>query len=103
MKVGVDTGGTFTDVVAADGRIAKVLSTPDDPARAVGSGVDELAGGDRPELLAHGTTVATNALLERRGAGVALVTTTGLGDVIELARQDRPSLYDQLAARPEPL
>jgi N-methylhydantoinase A/oxoprolinase/acetone carboxylase beta subunit len=103
MKVGVDTGGTFTDVVSEDGRITKVLSTPDDPARAVGSGVDGLAGGDRPELLAHGTTVATNALLERRGAAVALVTTTGLGDVIEIARQDRPSLYDQLADRPEPL
>ena len=50
----------------------------------------------RPELLAHGTTVATNALLERRGAAVALVTTEGLADVIEIARQDRPSLYDQL-------
>ncbi|MFP5375692.1 MAG: hydantoinase/oxoprolinase N-terminal domain-containing protein [Acidimicrobiia bacterium] len=102
MLVGVDTGGTFTDVVGADGRIAKVLSTPDDPARAVAAGLAALGGG-APALLAHGTTVATNALLERRGARVALVTTAGLVDVIEIARQDRPSLYDQWADRPEPL
>jgi N-methylhydantoinase A/oxoprolinase/acetone carboxylase beta subunit len=100
MRCGVDTGGTFTDVVAADGRVEKVLSTPADPARAVDEG---LAAVGRPHLLAHGTTVATNALLERRGARVALVTTTGFGDVIEIARQDRPSLYDQGADRPEPL
>jgi N-methylhydantoinase A/oxoprolinase/acetone carboxylase beta subunit len=102
MQVGVDTGGTFTDVVAADGRIVKVPSTPADPAEAVGLGLSELGQG-RPELLAHGTTVATNALLERRGATVALVTTAGLADVVEIARQDRPSLYDQWADRPEPL
>lgn len=101
MQVGVDTGGTFTDVVAADGRSTKVLSTPDDPARAVGAGLDALQV--RPSLLAHGTTVATNALLERRGAAVALVTNDGLADVVEIGRQDRPSLYDQLADRPEPL
>ena len=99
MRCGVDTGGTFTDVVMADGRIAKVLSTPDDPGRAVRSGL----GGVAPELLAHGTTVATNALLERRGAVVALITTAGFADVIEIARQDRPSLYDIWADRPAPL
>ncbi|HEX6569254.1 MAG TPA: hydantoinase/oxoprolinase family protein [Acidimicrobiales bacterium] len=110
MQVGVDTGGTFTDLVAADGRVAKVLTTPDDPSRAiraaVGVAVEEAApggGGRRPALLAHGTTVATNALLERRGATVALVVTEGLRDLIEIGRQDRPSLYDQLASRPEPL
>jgi N-methylhydantoinase A/oxoprolinase/acetone carboxylase beta subunit len=102
MRVGVDTGGTFTDVVGDDGRVTKVLSTPDDPARAVASGIRTDTGG-RPELLAHGTTVATNALLERRGAAVAVVTNEGLTDVIEIARQDRPSLYDQLADRPVPL
>ena len=102
MRVGADTGGTFTDVVGEDGRIAKVLSTPDDPGRAVRAGVDALGGGT-PSLLAHGTTVATNALLERRGADVALVTTAGFADVIEIARQDRPSLYDPFADRPEPL
>ena len=101
MEVGVDTGGTFTDLVAADGRVGKVLSTPDDPARAI---AEALAGpAVAPGLLAHGTTVATNALLERRGATVALVTTEGLRDVIEIGRQDRPALYDQLASRPEPL
>lgn len=129
MQVAVDTGGTFTDVVAADGRSTKVLSTPDDPARAVAAGVAALLGSDvpcvdlrerqhaqvaallgsegsgpgRPELLAHGTTVATNALLERQGARVGLVTTAGLRDVIEIARQDRPSLYDAFADRPDPL
>jgi N-methylhydantoinase A/oxoprolinase/acetone carboxylase beta subunit len=102
MRLGVDTGGTFTDLVTAEGQVAKILSTPDDPSQAIGSGIDALGGG-RPELLAHGTTVATNALLERRGAPVALVTTDGFADVIEIARQDRPSLYDPLADRPEPL
>ena len=99
MRCGVDTGGTFTDMVTEDGRIAKVLSTPDDPGRAVREGLE----GRSPEFLAHGTTVATNALLERRGAVVALVTTAGFADVIEIARQDRPSLYDIWADRPEPL
>jgi len=105
MRVGVDTGGTFTDVVGDDGRIRKILSDPLDPAQAiVGALVDLTAPGTgRPELLAHGTTVATNALLERRGANVALVSTSGLGDVIEIARQSRPSLYDNFADRPEPL
>jgi N-methylhydantoinase A/oxoprolinase/acetone carboxylase beta subunit len=100
LQIGVDTGGTFTDLVAADGRVAKVLSTPDDPARAIREAIGDQG---RPALLAHGTTIATNALLERRGATVALVTTHGLADVIEIGRQDRPSLYDQLASRPEPL
>lgn len=103
MRVGADTGGTFTDVVGDDGRIAKVLSSPDDPGRAVREGVAALAGDRRPSLLAHGTTVATNALLEGKGAPVALVTTAGLRDVIEIARQDRPSLYDAAVVRPDPL
>ena len=106
MRVGVDTGGTFTDLVTADGDVAKVLSTPDDPVRAIRSAIDGATPAGvpaRPDFLAHGTTVATNALLERRGAAVALVTTGGLADVIEIGRQDRPSLYDQLASRPEPL
>ena len=102
MRVGVDTGGTFTDVVADDGRVVKVPSTPADPARAVAAGVAAL-GGDHPTVLAHGTTVATNALLQGRGAPVALVTNRGFADVIEIARQSRPSLYDVWADRPEPL
>ncbi|WP_426573443.1 hydantoinase/oxoprolinase family protein [Aquihabitans sp. McL0605] len=105
MRIGVDTGGTFTDVVAADGTIAKVPSTPHDPGEAVRSGAAAVLpqGVDRPVSLAHGTTVATNALLERRGGRVALVTGEGFADVIEIGRQDRPSLYDPWADRPEPL
>jgi N-methylhydantoinase A/oxoprolinase/acetone carboxylase beta subunit len=102
MRVGVDTGGTFTDLVADDGRTVKTPSTPTDPDVAVGMGIAELDSG-RPELLAHGSTVATNALLERKGGRVALVTTRGFADVIEIARQARPSLYDPYLDRPEPL
>ncbi len=103
VRVGSDTGGTFTDLVGADGRIAKVLSTPDHPGRAVVDGLAELLGDQTPDVLCHGTTVGTNALLERRGATVALVTNQGFADLIEIARQDRPSLYDQEQDRPEPL
>jgi N-methylhydantoinase A/oxoprolinase/acetone carboxylase beta subunit len=99
----VDTGGTFTDVVGEDGRVAKVLSTPGDPGDGVRAGVDALVGVGRPGELAHGTTVATNALLERRGAVVALVTDRGFADLVEIGRQRRPSLYDQRARRPPPL
>ncbi len=98
MRVGVDTGGTFTDVVGADGHVVKLPSTPADPAKAVYEGVGQTAS-----EVAHGTTVATNALLERRGGRVALVTTEGHTDVIEIARQARPSLYDPWADRPPPL
>src|SRR5918992_6214017 len=103
LAVGADTGGTFTDLVAADGRVVKVLSTPDDPGRALREGLAGLGDESRPALFAHGTTVATNTLLERRGARVALVTTEGFSDVIEIGGQDRPSLYDIWADRPEPL
>jgi N-methylhydantoinase A/oxoprolinase/acetone carboxylase beta subunit len=103
VNVGVDTGGTFTDVVAADGRIAKVLSDPTSPAAAVARGIEALGLADGCDRLAHGTTVATNALLERRGGRVALVTTVGFADVIEIGRQNRPSLYDPFADRPAPL
>ncbi|CAN5269184.1 hydantoinase/oxoprolinase family protein [soil metagenome] len=102
MITGVDSGGTFTDAVDGEGRVVKVLSTRDDPARAVAAALGEL-GSTPPDLLAHGTTVATNALLERRGAIVALVTNEGFADLIEIARQDRPSLYDPFVDRPEPL
>jgi N-methylhydantoinase A/oxoprolinase/acetone carboxylase beta subunit len=103
VQLGVDTGGTFTDVVTGDGRIAKVPSTPADPGQAVREGARTASGDGRPELLAHGTTVATNALLEGKGAPVALITTAGLADVIEIGRQDRPSLYDARVTRPDPL
>src|SRR2546429_2300906 len=103
MRLGVDTGGTFTDLVGDDGRVVKVPSTPDDPTNALRTALDDAGIATDAELLAHGTTVATNALLERRLGRVALVTTRGFADVIEIARQARPSLYDPRVDRPEPL
>jgi N-methylhydantoinase B/oxoprolinase/acetone carboxylase alpha subunit/N-methylhydantoinase A/oxoprolinase/acetone carboxylase beta subunit len=103
VRIGADTGGTFTDLVAEDGQVVKVLSTREDPGQALREGLSGLAGSVSPELLAHGTTVATNTLLQRRGARVALVTNAGFGDVIEIGRQDRPSLYDIWVDRPVPL
>ncbi len=102
MRIGADSGGTFTDVVSTDGRIRKLLSTPQDPGRAVRAGAAEITP-EAIEVLAHGTTVATNALLERRVATVTLYTTDGFADVIEIGRQDRPSLYDPFVDRPTPL
>ncbi|MEX0705891.1 MAG: hydantoinase/oxoprolinase N-terminal domain-containing protein, partial [Nitriliruptoraceae bacterium] len=99
----VDVGGTFTDVVRWDGThltVAKTSSTPDQ-ADGVIAGATRLTG---PTVrLLHGTTVATNALLQRRGAATALVTDAGFEDLLEIGRQDRPSLYDPFADRPEPL
>ncbi len=104
MRVGSDTGGTFTDLVDETGSVVKVLSTPADPSRALAGGLRALGeAASVPGTLTHGTTVATNAVLERRGATVALITNEGFADVIEIARQDRPSLYDTFADRPEPL
>ena len=108
--MGVDTGGTFTDFVfESQGalRIFKLASTPADPSRAITEGLRRIAGMtgariDRIEVI-HGTTVGTNALLERRGARTALVTTKGFEDVLEIGRQARPALYDLDAVRPEPL
>ncbi len=99
-RVGVDTGGTFTDLVADDGQVVKLFSTPDDPARAVVDGVQQAGSAG---TVVHGTTIATNTLLERRGGRVALFATEGHTDVIEIARQVRPSLYDPMVDRPEPL
>jgi len=106
MRVGVDVGGTFTDLVGlgSDGglRLVKVPSTPGDPARALWRAVDALGGTPLAALL-HGTTVATNALLERRGARVVLVTTGGFEDLLWLARQDRAGLYDLARHHPPPV
>src|SRR5258706_1683816 len=102
MRVGVDTGGTFTDLVADDGRVAKVPSTPSDPGDAVRRAIAAITT-TLPNVLAHGTTVATNALLERALGRVALVTNRGFADVIEIARQARPSLYDAHIDRSPPL
>jgi N-methylhydantoinase A len=103
----VDVGGTFTDLVALlDGELvtAKVPSTPTDQARGVVRAV-EVAGlsPGAAASFAHGSTVATNALLERRGARTALVTTEGFRDVLEIGRQNRPSLYDLTRDRPPAL
>jgi len=99
-----DVGGTFTDLVGWDGSnvvTGKVPSTTDDQSAGVVSGANSL---DIPAVrFLHGTTVATNALLEHRGAETALITSPGFADVIEIGRQDRPSLYDSFADRPEPL
>ena len=110
MRVGVDVGGTFTDLVAlgSDGvtRVHKVLSTPEDPAVGLFRAVDALRGPSSSvpiDLLVHGTTVATNALLERKGARVVLVTTAGFEDLLWLRRQDRASLYDLARDHPPPL
>jgi N-methylhydantoinase A/oxoprolinase/acetone carboxylase beta subunit len=102
MQLGVDTGGTFTDLVTDAGDVVKVTSTPTQPDQAVRDAIDRVTT-TRPALLAHGTTVATNALLEGRGGRVALVATRGFADVIEIARQTRPSLYDPYVDRPPPL
>ena len=114
-SIGVDTGGTFTDIVMridSDLFTHKVLSTPRNPAHAVIQGVSEIlrlhntdtvgTGLPSPYII-HGSTVATNALLERRGARIALVTTEGFEDVLEIGRQARPSLYDFFVERPAPL
>jgi N-methylhydantoinase A len=103
--LGVDVGGTFTDACWWDGvrlTVAKVSSTPDQSDGVIDA-ASALSGGTTPSGFVHGTTVATNALLERRGARTALVCDDGLDDVIEIGRQDRPSLYDPFADRPEPL
>lgn len=114
-RIGVDTGGTFTDVCLYDEEthevsVAKVSSTPSDPGQAVIAGVraalatnDDAAGFSRISYLAHGTTVATNALLQTKGAKVALITTKGFRDLLELGRQRRPKLYDLQAQKPAPL
>lgn len=101
VDVGVDVGGTFTDFVGFRGRevvSAKLLSTRN-PADAVLGGFREL----RAEGLVHGTTVATNAILERKGARTAFLTTKGFEDLLTIGRQNRPRLYDLRATRPAPL
>jgi N-methylhydantoinase A len=112
VRIGVDTGGTFTDIAMVDseGRMSvwKVPSQPSQPDRAVAEGVAEaleLAGlpAEAVTRFVHGSTVATNTLLTRSGARVALVTTAGFRDVLNIGRQTRPSLYDLWARRSEPL
>lgn len=130
LRIGVDTGGTFTDCIILDdsgAHVLKVFSTPRDPAKAIVAGVrllleaaspntgvarhkklsitDSAARASSPRALEiiHGTTVGTNTLLERKGARVALVTTSGFEDLIEIGRQNRPRLYDLDVHRQSPL
>src|SRR5262245_44642967 len=95
-RVGIDVGGTFTDFILGDGRAVRTLkvpSTPRDPAKAVELGLRDLVP-DGDAAIVHGCTLATNAFLERRGARVALLTTKGFEDLLEIGRQNRGRLYD---------
>ena len=109
VVAGIDVGGTFTDLVAVDEetgaiQLAKVPSTPSDEARAVLEGLEGLAPAHRVRRIVHGTTVATNAILQRRGARVGLVTTAGFRDLIEIGRTKRnlPALFNPRFVRPKP-
>ena len=111
MLLGVDVGGTFTDAVLDDGEAlftAKSPTTPDDQSRGVIAAVEAVLEGagaraDAVESFAHGMTVGTNALLEERGARTALLATAGFTDLLEIGRQNRPSLYRLCAPKPAPL
>jgi N-methylhydantoinase A len=112
VRIGIDIGGTFTDFVIYNSESQeietfKVLSTPSDPAQAVISGLRDYFHSRSSDLsseildVVHGSTVATNALLERKGARTALITTQGFQDILQIGRQNRPSLYD-LSIEPPP-
>ena len=110
MRAGVDIGGTFTDLVSYDGdggelSIYKLLSDPQRPERSMLAGLGEISGGGLSALqqVAHGSTVATNAILERKGARTALLTSAGFRDLLFIGRQDRPLLYDIHPRIPAPL
>jgi N-methylhydantoinase A len=101
--LGVDTGGTFTDFVLFDGarlRVHKVLSTPDAPERAILQGIEELGLSTEGLQVIHGSTVATNAMLERKGVRTAYITNRGMADVLTIGRQARRELYN-LQPRPQ--
>lgn len=103
--LGIDIGGTFTDfVLLQEGVISvhKRLSSPHDPSRSMLAGIGEIMLADDADVV-HGSTVATNALLERRGACTALITTEGFADVLEIGRQNRPDLYALVPQKPPPL
>src|SRR5262245_36053373 len=111
MLLGVDVGGTFTDAALLDGEVlhtAKVPSTPDDQSRGVIAAVAEVLRRARAkpgdvEAFTHGMTVGTNALLEQRGARTSLIATRGFSDLLDIGRQDRPSLYHPCRPKPRPL
>lgn len=111
--IGVDVGGTFTDFSVFDSKEQRLFhfkhsSTPEDPSRSIVSGIQHILQSENinPEevnYLAHGTTVATNALIEKKGARMGLITTKGFKDLMEIGNQKRPSLYDLLRPKPESL
>src|SRR5579885_1756091 len=106
LLAGIDTGGTFTDIVVfEDGRLRvhKVLSTPRDPSQAILQGLRESNALEQLSVLVHGSTVATNAVLERKGVLTGLITTAGFRDVLEIGRQTRPKLYDLRVEKVPPL
>ncbi len=113
FRLAVDTGGTFTDLCVVDQErgalaVTKVPSTPANPALAVIEGIEKLVRegkitAEGIQFLLHGTTVATNALLEHKGAETALITTQGFEDILQIGRQNRPHLYDFWARRPPPI
>src|SRR5215831_13791457 len=112
-RIGVDSGGTFTDICLFDERsghvtVWKVASTPADPSHAAAQGVGEAlarAGAKASDVsyFGHGTTVATNALIQHRGVPTGLLTTEGFRDLLEIGRQKRPDLYDLFADKPPTL
>lgn len=99
LRIGIDTGGTFTDAVASDGRRIKVRSRPEAPEEAIAAALEHLAP-DGPVELVHGTTVATNALLERRLPPVGVLAPAGCRDLLVIGRQSRPDLYALEPRRP---
>jgi len=110
MRLGADIGGTFTDIVLVDDssglfRLGKVLTTPDQPDNGVINGIKQVIDGDAANVshVVHGTTLFTNALIERKGALTALVTTRGFRDAIEIAREHRYDMYDLRLRRPAPI
>jgi N-methylhydantoinase A len=117
MRIGIDVGGTFTDLVLIDDRrgkihYTKVLTIPQDPARGVLNGIEKILRVSNASMAdldymvhGHGTTIGTNALIERKGARTGLITTAGFRDVLEIGRVERPDegLYDFLVDMPEPL
>ena len=96
VRIGVDTGGTFTDfVIYVNGKIEinKIPSTPKNPSLSILEGINEFLQQDRSPMVIHGTTVATNSLLERKGGRIALITTEGFEDILFIGRQTRRELY----------
>ena len=106
IRIGVDTGGTFTDFVIAIGNVLevrKIPSTPDDPSRAICKGIQEYVDTSPAPFIIHGTTVATNSLLERKGGRIALITTKGFEDILFIGRQVRKNLYSLKGESRRPL